>query len=221
MDGVPVGRRGAESVRRVGRVLVTEVPMKGAIAVLRAQLPASMAVCRQALEASGGDLQQAHAWVVRQLVDEYRHRTGVDAAEAAIDLQAAGHDVERAIVLWRRRNPLPPLRPFAALEKGGALAAELASVDTGLRCFAHVIPGAQGTYELRLITHAARFTETTHGFDYDYAMQDAQTRVERRFVTGVPALTLLLQEYAIDEAMLCGIDAFDSCLLHSPIEAYL
>jgi len=94
-------------------------------------------------------------------------------------------------------------------------------VDTGLRCFAHVTPGEQDTYELRMITHAARFTETAYGFDYDYAMQDAQTRVERRFVTGIPALDLLLQEYAIDEAMLCSIDAFDSCLLHGPIEAYL
>jgi hypothetical protein len=45
--------------------------------------------------------------------------------------------------------------------------------------------------------------------------------VERRLVTGIPALKLLLQEYAIDEAMLCSIDAFDSCLLHGPIEAYL
>lgn len=195
--------------------------MKYAIAALRQQLPASIAVCRQALEASGGDLSQAHALVVDQLVADYRHRTGSGAADAAIDLQAAGHDIERAFVLWRRRHPSPPLRPFAALEKGCALAAELASVDTGLRCFAHVIPGVQETYELRLITHAARFTETTHGFDYDYAVQDAQTRVERRFVTGIEALTLLLQQYAIDEAMLCSIEAFDSCLLHSPIEAYL
>ena len=195
--------------------------MKYAIAALRQQLPASIAVCRQALEASGGDLSQAHALVVDQLVADYRHRTGSGAADAAIDLQAAGHDIERAFVLWRRRHPSPPLRPFAALEKGCALAAELASVDTGLRCFAHVIPGVQETYELRLITHAARFTETTHGFDYDYAVQEAQTRVERRFVTGIEALTLLLQQYAIDEAMLCSIEAFDSCLLHSPIEAYL
>lgn len=195
--------------------------MKYAIAALRQQLPASIAVCRQALEASGGDLSQAHALVVDQLVADYRHRTGSGAADAAIDLQAAGHDIERAFVLWRRRHPSPPLRPFAALEEGCALAAELASVDTGLRCFAHVIPGVQETYELRLITHAARFTETTHGFDYDYAVQDVQTRVERRFVTGIEALTLLLQQYAIDEAMLCSIEAFDSCLLHSPIEAYL
>lgn len=90
-----------------------------------------------------------------------------------------------------------------------------------VRCFAHFIPGEQEIYELRLITHAARFTETTHGFDYDYAMQDAQTRVERRFVTGIPALTLLLQQHAVDEAMLRSIETFDSCLLHSPIEAYL
>ena len=195
--------------------------MKYAIAALRQRLPASIAVCRQALQASGGDLLLAHTLVVDQLVADYRHRTGSGAADAAIDLQAAGHDIERAFVLWRRRHPLPPPPPFAALEKRCPMAAELASVDTGLRCFAHVIPGEQETYELRLITHAARFTETTHGFDYDYAMQDAQTRVERRFVTGIPALNLLLQEYAIDEAMLCSIDAFDSCLLHSPIEAYL
>lgn len=195
--------------------------MKYAIAALRQRLPASIAVCRQALEAAGGDLSQAHALVVDQLVADYRHRTGLGAAEAAIELQAAGHDVEHAMVLWRRRHPSPPPRPFAALEKGWALAAELASVGAGLRCFAHVIPGEQDTYELRLITHAARFTETAYGFDYDYAMQDAQTRVERRFVTGIPALNLLLQEYAIDEAMLCSIDAFDSCLLHGPIEAYL
>lgn len=195
--------------------------MKYAIAALRQRLPASIAVCRQALQASGGDLLLAHTLVVDQLVADYRHRTGSGATDAAIDLQAAGHDIERAFVLWRRRHPLPPPPPFAALEKGCPMAAELASVDTGLRCFAHVIPGEQETYELRLITHAARFTETTHGFDYDYAMLDAQTQVERRFVTGIPALTLLLQEYAIDEAMLCGIDAFDSCLLHSPIEAYL
>ncbi len=195
--------------------------MKYAIAALRQRLPASIAVCRQALQASGGDLLLAHTLVVDQLVADYRHRTGSGAADAAIDLQAAGHDIERAFVLWRRRHPLPPPPPFAALEKGCPMAAELASVDTGLRCFAHVIPGEQETYELRLITHAARFTETTHGFDYDYAMQDAQTRVERRFVTGIPALTLLLQQYAVDEAMLRSIDTFDSCLLHSPIEAYL
>lgn len=52
-------------------------------------------------------------------------------------------------------------------------------------------------------------------------MQDAQTRVERRFVTGIPALTLLLQQHAVDEAMLRSIETFDSCLPHSPIEAYL
>jgi len=157
--------------------------MKYAIAALRQRLPASIAVCRQALEAAGGDLSQAHALVVDQLVADYGHRTGLGAAEAAIELQAAGHDVERAMMLWRRRHPSPPPRPFAALEKGWALAAEVASVDTGLRCFAHVTPGEQDTYELRMITHAARFTETAYGFDYDYAMQDAQTRVERRFVT--------------------------------------
>lgn len=195
--------------------------MKYAIAALRQRLPASIAVCRQALEAAGGDLSQAHALVVDQLVADYGHRTGLGAAEAAIELQAAGHDVERAMMLRRRRHPSPPPRPLAALEKGSALAAERASVETGLRCFAHVIPGEQDTYELRLITHAARFTETADGFDYDYAMQDTQTRVERRFVTGIAALNLLLQQYAIDEAMLRSIDAFDSCLLHGAIEAYL
>lgn len=189
-----------------------------AIAALRQALPASIALCRQALEASGGDLQDAHAYLVRQLGADYRRRTGVDAAQAAADLHATGHDVERAIALWRRQHPLPP---FAAIAKGRPMAAELATAEPGLRRFAHVLLGGQGVHELRLITHAVRFTETAYGFDYDVALRDPQTRVERLFASGLPALAALLQAQAIDEGMLRSLDAFDSCLLHSAIEAYL
>jgi hypothetical protein len=197
---------------------MAEASRTSAIAALRQALPASIALCRQALEASGGDLQDAHAYVVRQLGADYMRHTGVDAAQAAADLHATGHDVERAIARWRRQHPLPP---FAAIAKGRPMAAELAAAEPGLQRFAHVLPGAQGEHELRLITHAVRFTETAYGFDYDVALRDPQTRVERLFASGLPALAALLQAHAIDEGMLRSLDAFDSCLLHSAIEAYL
>lgn len=197
---------------------MVEVSKASAIASLRQALPASIALCRQALEASGGHLQDAHAYVVRQLGADYMRRTGVDAAQAAAALRATGHDVERAVALWRRQHPLPP---FALIAKGRPMAAELEAAEPGIRLFAHVLPGAQGVHELRLITHAVRFTETAYGFDYDVALRDSKTRVERTFASGLPALAVLLQAHAIDEGMLRSIDAFDSCLLHSALEAYL
>ncbi|WP_295571680.1 hypothetical protein [uncultured Stenotrophomonas sp.] len=190
------------------------------ITLLRQQLPASIRICRQALMESGGDLAVAHAWIVRRLVAEYRQRTGAPGDEAAADLQRCGHDVERALVLWQRRHPAPPLPPLERIAQGHPLAAELPAQDD-LRRFVHVLPGAYGAFEVRLVTHAARFTETAYGFDYDLAMQDPLTRVERRFADGMGALAILLQQHGIEPAGLRDVDDFDSCLLHSPIDAYL
>jgi len=190
------------------------------ITLLRQQLPASIRICRQALMESGGDLAVAHAWIVRRLVAEYRQRTGAPVDEAAADLLRCGHDVERALVLWQRRYPAPPLPPLERIAQGHPLAAELPAQDD-LRRFVHVLPDAYGAFEARLVTHAARFTETAYGFDYDLAMQDPLTRVERRFADGMAALAILLQQHGIEPAELRDVDDFDSCLLHSPIDAYL
>lgn len=71
------------------------------------------------------------------------------------------------------------------------------------------------------MTHHEKFTEKSYGWDYDRAMQDSGTRLHRIVVKDLDSLNAYLRTCGIKMDMLAPASSFDSCLLNSPIDAYL
>lgn len=188
---------------------------------LRQQLPAPIAICKEAIIATDGDLQRAYELVVRRLVIDVANRTGATVLEATAKLHEARFDVERAIELWHRENPPPEPPQEQKLAKGIALAASIQVADPMMRRYAHVIPLGGDRFELRLITHHERFSETNYGWDYDYALKDLRTRVTRIEIVGIPAVFSQLAKWGTSESTLKATREFDSCLINSPLDYYI
>jgi hypothetical protein len=190
------------------------------VSELRRGLPASVSLCRDAITESDGDIRKAHDIVVRSLVDDVAVRTGISRAEANEFLTSASFDVERAVELWRMDNSPPEPTPQEKLVSGIELAASVPYSNPAMRRYAHVIPHSNG-YELRLITHLARYTEESFGYDYDCAMQDRTTRLQRLFVDSVSSAINQLASWGCTDDMLVPPTSLDSCLVNSPLDAYL
>jgi len=190
------------------------------IAELRRALPASVLYCREAILDSDGDISRAYDILLLRLTNEVAERTGASQDEASAKLRTANFDMERAVELWNRENPPPEPTAREKLMKGLEMAAAVPFPDPQMRRYAHVIPNASG-YELRLITHHARYTEETFGLDYDYAIEDLHTRVKRVFAVDLQSTLAQLAAWGCTEAMLASPRSIDSCLVNSPLEAYL
>ena len=190
------------------------------VSKLRQKIPAPVTLCRDAITESDGDIRKAHDIVVRWLTEDVAMRTGISPDEANAFLTSARFDVQRAIRLWRMENPAPEPTPQERLASGIELAASIPFANAAMRRFAHVIPHSNG-YELRLITHLERYTEEAFGFDYDYAMQDQTTRLQRLFVNNVSSAISQLASWGCTEEMLVPPTSLDSCLVNSPLDAYL
>jgi len=134
------------------------------VSELRREIPAPVQMCHSAITAANGNIRQAYDLVVQNLVDDLVSRTGATRDQAMASLAATGFDTERSFQLWRRENPGPAPSPRERLVSGRELAASIPCPTPEFRCWAHVIPISNG-YELRLITHLARYTEESYGWD--------------------------------------------------------
>lgn len=189
------------------------------IAALRRQFPASIAVCRDAIVAANGDLKLAAAIVKEHLVSDFRARTGTTQEEAIRRLQLAAFDVERAIYVWHLEHPTKRT-PEQWLAEGVSLAASLPTQSIEMQCYTHVIRRGD-KFEIRLIKHHERFTETEFGLDYDVALEDPRTRIRCFTATDDTSLIEILSGLGITYDSLLPARELDSCLLNSPIDAYL
>jgi hypothetical protein len=189
------------------------------VSKLRQKLPAPVSLCRDAIAASDGDIRRAHDIIIRSLTEDVAARTGICRDEAHAFLTSARFDVERAVGLWRMENAAPEPTPQGKLANGIELAASIPFANAAMRRYAHVIPQTDG-YELRLITHLERYTEESFGYDYDYAMQDQTTRLQRLFVDNVSSAISHLASWGCTEKMLVPPTSLDSCLVNSPLDAY-
>ena len=196
-------------------------PITHLISELRRRLPAPVSMCKDAIVAADGDLSRAHDIVVRNLTNTVVVRTGATADDASAKLVAAHFDVERAVELWYRENPPPDPPPREKLRRGIELVASIRIASPEMQRYGHIIPRPDTRFELRLITHHERFTESAYALDYDCALEDSRTRVTRIFTEGVQATLDQLSAWGVTEDMLQTPDAFDSCLVNSPIDSYL
>lgn len=205
-------------VRQKGPCLIDSLPQL--VAELRRKLPAPISMCHDALTLTNGELRKAYDIVVEKLTNDLVERTGISSEAAAALLISTRFDLERAFVFWQRENPGLKPEPNEKLASGLELAAQVPLPNSSMRRYAHVIPRSNG-YEVRLITHVEKYTEESFGFDYDYAMQDPTTRVRRIFVDTVSAAISRLASWDCPEDRLVSPNVLDSCLINSPIDAYL
>ncbi len=169
---------------------------------------------------ANGDLRRAHDIVTLKLVDDLASRIGVSRDEAQTRLTSVGFDVARAVKQFRRDNPPPEVPPLEQLAHGAEVAALLPHPNPEMRRYAHVIPHSDG-YELRLVTHLARYTKEAFGWDYDCAIRDASTRLQSSVVDRIESVIDQLEEWGCTEELLMRADMLDSCLANSPLEPYL
>ena len=80
------------------------------------------------------------------------------------------------------------------------------------------------SYEVRYIKHKEEYTDTKWGLDYDYVLEDKDTRIKRFFIernNENSNLLKVLSEFDIHFEDFKRLNFFDSALTDSPIEYYL
>lgn len=80
------------------------------------------------------------------------------------------------------------------------------------------------SYEVRYIKHKEEYTDTKWGLDYDYVLEDKDTRIKRFFIernNENSNLLKVLSEFDIDFEDFKRLNFFDSALTDSPIKYYL
>ncbi len=195
--------------------------IKQLVIEMRSRIPASVSLCCRALTATEGDINGALDFARSQITREVAARLNIMPDDARRYLTNSNYDSEIAVGSWLTDNPKPPLTNRELLLAGIELGCQLADESETLSTFLHIIPNADRQFDFRVIRHFPKYTEEHFGLDYDYAIVDPTTRISRFCPLDWDALSEHLKNLGVGMDDLTAPSSIDSCLLNSPIDAYL